>query len=83
MLSDRYPVLSPTLVYFGQTVGCIKIKLGTQVGLGPGNIVSNGDTAPPLLKGDSPPNVRPISVVAKWLDFYHFIGLYDKLDWIV
>ena len=33
------PVLTVTLVYCGQTVGRIKMKLGTQVGLGPGHIV--------------------------------------------
>ena len=31
--------LSVTLVYCGQTVGRIKMKLGTHVGLGPGHIV--------------------------------------------
>jgi len=34
------------LVYCGQTVGWIKMKIGTQVGLGPGYIVLNGDPAP-------------------------------------
>jgi len=42
MLSDRCPVcpsvLAVTLVYCGQTVGWIKMKLGTKVGLGPGHI---------------------------------------------
>jgi len=32
-------------VYCGQTVGWIKIKLGTPVGLGPGHIVLDGDPA--------------------------------------
>jgi len=36
-----------TLVYCGQTVGRIKMSLGTEVGLGPGDIVLNGDPAPP------------------------------------
>jgi len=43
------PVLSclyVTLVCCGQTVGQIKIKLGTQVGLGPGHIVLDWDPAP-------------------------------------
>jgi len=39
-------VLSVTLVYCGQTVGGIKMKLGMQVGVGPGHIVSDGDPAP-------------------------------------
>jgi len=38
-------VLSVTSVYCGQTVGWIKTKLGTEVGLGPGHIVLNGDPA--------------------------------------
>jgi len=47
--------LSVTLVYCGQTVGRIKMKLGMQVGLGPGHIVLDGDPAPPLQKGHIPP----------------------------
>jgi len=58
MLSDRCPVclsvclscrvLSVTLVYCGQTVGWIKMKLtGMDVGLGPGHIVLDGDPALP------------------------------------
>jgi len=39
--------LSVTLVYCGQTVGRIKMKLGTEVGLGPGHTVLDGDPAPP------------------------------------
>jgi len=76
MLSDRYPVclscpvLSVPLVHCGQTVGWIKMKLGVQVGLGPGHIVLDGDWGPssPSLKGaQPPPNFRPISFAAKWL----------------
>jgi len=40
-----------SLVYCGQTVRWIKIILGSQVGLGPGHIVLDGDPAPP----NSPP----------------------------
>ena len=40
------PVLSVTLLYCGQTVGRIKMKLGMQVGLVPGHIVLDGDPAP-------------------------------------
>ena len=39
-------VLSVTLVYCGQTVGWIRMKLGMQVGLGTGHIVLDGDPAP-------------------------------------
>jgi len=38
--------LSVTLEHCGQTVGWIKMKLGTQVGLGLGHIVLDGDPAP-------------------------------------
>ena len=34
-------------VYCGQTVGWIKMKLGMEVGLGPGDIVLDGDPDPP------------------------------------
>ena len=37
-----------TLVYCGQMVGRIKMKLGTQVGLGPGHIVLDADPQPPI-----------------------------------
>jgi len=50
MLSDRclscLSLLSVTLVYCSKTVGRIKIKLGTLVGLSPGHIVLHGDPAP-------------------------------------
>ena len=39
------PILSVTLVYCDQTVGWIKMKLGTEVGLGPGHIVLNTNPA--------------------------------------
>jgi len=39
--------LSVTLVYCGETVGWMKMKLGIQVGLGPGHTVLDGDPAPP------------------------------------
>jgi len=51
--------LSVTLVYCGQTVGRIKMKLGTQVGIGPGHIVLGGDPAPRPLKWHSPPFFGP------------------------
>ena len=41
MLSHRLSVLSVTFVYYcGQTVGLIKMSLGTEVGLGPGATLS-------------------------------------------
>jgi len=63
MLSDRclsvlsclsvLAVLSVTLVYCGQTVRWIKMKLGLQVGLGPGHML-DGDPAPLPQKGRNP-----------------------------
>ena len=72
MLSDRclsvcLSCLFVTLVYCGQTVGRIKMKLVMQVGLVPGHIVLDGDPATPHPKGNSHPNFRPIYVAAKWL----------------
>jgi len=68
MLSDRclkvcpvlsvLSVLSVTLVYCGPTVGRTKTKLGTQVGLGPGHIVLDGDQVP-LPHSDTAPNFWP------------------------
>jgi len=46
--------LSVTLVYCGQTVGWIKMKLVMQVGLGPGHIVLDGDPALPPPNGYIP-----------------------------
>jgi len=37
--TDVLSCLSVTLVYYGQTVGLIKVPLGTEVGLDPGHIV--------------------------------------------
>jgi len=71
MLSDRClscPVsLSVMLAYCGQTVGWIKMKLGTEVGLDPGHIVLGGDPAPPQKAGTAP-NFRLMSIVPKRLD---------------
>jgi len=68
-------VLSATLVYCGQTVEWIKMKLGMRVGLGHGHIVLDGNPAPLAHRGTAP-NFQPISVVAKWLD-----GLRCHLVW--
>jgi len=42
-----FPVLYVTLVYCGKMVGQIKMKLCTQVGLGPCHIMLDGDPGPP------------------------------------
>jgi len=45
------------------------MPLGMEVGLGPGHIVLDGDSAaPPSKKGQSCPNFRSMSVVAKRLE---------------
>jgi len=45
------PLLSVMLVYCDQMVGWIKMKVGMQVGLGPGHIVLDGHPPPPRQKG--------------------------------
>ena len=71
MLSDRclsvssVCLFSVTLVYCGQSVGWTKMKLGMEVGLGPGHNVLDRDPAPH--KGAQPPIFGP-RVVAKRLD---------------
>jgi len=90
MLSDHcavclsvYPVcpvlscLSVSLVYCGQTAGWIKMPLATDVGIGPGDIVLDENSAPPK-KGAQPPNFLPMSIVAKRLDGSrcHFVRRY-------
>ena len=52
-----------THVYCGQMAGCIKMALGTEVGIAPGHIVLDGDPAP-LHKRGRAPNFRPTSIVA-------------------
>jgi len=41
-------------VYCGQTAGCIKMALSTEVGVGPDHIVLDGDPAPLPKKGAGP-----------------------------
>jgi len=58
-------------VYCGQTAGWIKMVVGMELGLGPDDIVLDGDLAPTLLKkGGRAPllNFWPMSIVAKRLD---------------
>ena len=81
MISDRClsclsVCLFVTLVYFDETVERIKMKLGTKVGVGPGDFVLDGDPPPPKKKGGTAPNFRPISIVTKRVDGSrcHFVG---------
>jgi len=46
-------------VYYGQTVGWIKMKLGMQEGLGPGHIVLHGNPALLPKKESEPPFFGP------------------------
>jgi len=68
MLSDRYAVcpvcLSVTLVYCGQTAEWM--PLGTEVGLGPGNIVLDGDPAPLPKKGGGQQPLPQFSAHVLW-----------------
>jgi len=41
------------------------MKLGIEVGLGPGHIVLDGDPALPPQRGTTPAHFRPMSIVAK------------------
>jgi len=63
--------LSVMLVYCGQTTGWIKMPLGPEVGLGPGNVVLDGDPSLPQKGGwHSPlPNFDPCLLwPSGWMD---------------
>ena len=74
MLSNRCPVcpvcLSVTLVFCGQAVGWIKMKLGMEEGFGPGHIVLDGDPASPQLRkrGIADPTFRRMYYGHGWMD---------------
>jgi len=53
-------------VYSGQTAGWMKLVLGMEVGLGPGDVVLDGDPAPPPQKEGG--NFRHMFIAAKRLD---------------
>jgi len=74
-------------VYCGQTVAWIKMPLGTEEGLGPGDNVLDGDSALPRKGAHQPPHflahvycgqtVSPISATAELLsNIVH--GCYDR-----
>jgi len=69
-----------TLVYCGQTVVWITIKIGKEVGIGPGHIVSDGDPVPLSPNGAQLPQFSAyvMPIVAKRLDgsICHLIGRY-------
>jgi len=45
----------------------IKLSLGMELGLVPGDFVLDGDPAIPPKRGAEPPNLRPMFIVAKRL----------------
>jgi len=53
----------------GQMAVWIKVPLGREVNVGPGDIVLGGDSAARPNGHSLPPNFRPMSVVAKWLEW--------------
>jgi len=56
-------------MYCGKTVGWIKMKLGMQVGLGPGHIVLDENPGPPPPKGHSSPIFGPYLLWPNgWMD---------------
>jgi len=63
-------------VYCGQTVGWIKMPLGTEVGLSPGHIVLDRDPASASKRGTTSFSFRAMSVVVKRLggSKSHLIG---------
>ena len=69
VLSAYTVCLSVTLVYCGQVVERIKMKLGMQLGLGPGHILLDGDPSSPSPKGAQPPISAHIccSQMAAWI----------------
>ena len=99
MLRDRFPVLSVCLsvmlVYCGQMAGWIKMPLGTEVGLGPGDTVRWGPSSPTERGTAAPPTFWPMSIVAKRLPIsataellFVFVFCYNILmllvnDWFV
>jgi len=48
--------ISTVYVYCDQTVGWIRIPLGTEVGLGPGDVVLDGDSALQRNRAQQPPH---------------------------
>ena len=62
----RTPQFS-THLYCDQTAGCIKMPLGMDVDLSPGDFVLDGDPAILPKKGTETPNIRRMSIAAKRL----------------
>ena len=54
-----------TDVYCGQTAVCIRIPVGTDAGLGSGDIVLDGTQLTPMERDTTASTFRPMSIVAK------------------
>jgi len=62
-------MVNDLVFYCGQTAGCIKIPVGMDVCLSPGDFVLDGDPVPPQKGGGAPPpNFRPMFIEAKRRD---------------
>jgi len=61
-------------VYCGRTARCIKMPLARAIGLGSGDIIFDGDRAPPPKKRGTAPNFQPTCIVAKRLDGATWFG---------
>jgi len=66
-LCARWGPSSPHRSFCCQTAGWIKMPLGTEVGIGPGDFVLDVDPGVPK-KGAEPPIFWPMSIVAERLD---------------
>jgi len=64
LLRKKLPPQFSADFYCGQTAGCIKMPLGMEVCLRPGDFVLDG-TQPSSPKKERSPNFRPASIVAK------------------
>ena len=51
----------------GQMAAWIKMPLGMEIGLGPGDFVFNGDPAPPRKRAQPPPNSAHCGQTAVWI----------------
>jgi len=66
--------------YCGQRAGYIKMPLGMEVGLSPGDFVLDGDSAPSPKRGGAPPVFGP-SIVAKRLHGSRCHGMRHCVRW--
>jgi len=59
---ENIPLHFSAHVCYGQTAKWIRIPLGTEVCLGPGDIVLDGNPAPSKEKGTATPSYRPTAL---------------------